>query len=66
MLKNPDVIKNKFYCGKMVAKHLFTHGFPLLGESNGNKFVFVDTPELRKEIENLPLYLKLGRLFLNF
>lgn len=66
MLKNPDVIKNKFYCGKRVAEYLFTHGFPLLGESDDNRFVFVDTPELRKELENLPLYLKLGRLFLNF
>ena len=63
MFVNPDFIKCKYKCNKIMADYLvYNLHIPLLG-IDGKNFYFSDTPLLQETLQNLPLWLKIAKLF---
>jgi hypothetical protein len=60
MIRNHEVIRNKFECGKIVANYLIRHGVPLLhGDENKNKYYFVNSKNLKDALDNAPFWIKI-------
>jgi hypothetical protein len=57
-IKNPETIKQKYVCGKKMAKYLMKKRLPLLSQ-DFKRYYFSDTDELKKIISEIPWYLKL-------
>jgi len=63
MFVNPDFIKRKYRCNKILADYLiYEMKFPVLGIDE-KKYYFSDTPLLQETLQNLPLWLKIAKLF---
>ena len=63
MFTNLDFIKRKYMCNKIIANYLiYELGLPVLG-IEGKKYYFVDNPLLQESLQNLPLWLKVIKLF---
>lgn len=63
MIRNHEIIKNKFECGKRVADYLMRLGVPLLSVE-GNKYYFRETKNLKEALNKVPLIIKLiDRIF---
>jgi len=59
MFVNPDFIKRKYKCNKLIANYLvYELGFPVLG-IEGKKYYFTDNSLLQESLQNLPLWLKI-------
>lgn len=59
MLTNPEIVKDKFICHKILANYLIYKGkLPLLGINNGNYF-FAKTKEFYDVYNNLPIWYRL-------
>ena len=62
MFVNPDFIKHKYKCNKIMADYLvYNKHLPVLGLV-GKKYYFYDTPLLQETLQNLPLWLKIAKL----
>ena len=61
MIRNHEVIKNKFECGKIVANYLQKHGVPLLNAED-NKYYFVNSKRLKDALDKAPLWIKIIRI----
>jgi hypothetical protein len=59
MIRNPEILKNKFKCNKILAKYLESHGVPLLGMDKNGYYYFAKTNELMNTLKNAPLWRKL-------
>lgn len=54
---NPDKIKNKYKCQKVVAEYLMnTCNIPLLSK-DGVNYYFMNTPELDEALKKIPLWI---------
>ena len=63
MIRNHEIIKNKFECGKRVADYLMRLGIPLLSVED-NKYYFRETQNLKEALNKVPLIIKLiDRIF---
>jgi len=63
MFVNPDFIKHKYKCNKIMADYLvYDKHFPVLG-LDGKDYYFSDTPLLQESLRNIPLWLKIAKLF---
>jgi len=62
MFVNPDFIKNKYKCNKIMGNYLaYNMGFPILSIKEKD-YYFSDTPLLQETLQNLPLWLKIAKL----
>ena len=63
MFVNPDFIKRKYRCNKIIADYLVHNkNLPILGLI-GKEYYFSNTPLLQETLQNLPLWLKIAKLF---
>ena len=63
MFVNPDFIKRKYKCNKIMADYLiYNKGFPVLSVQEKD-YYFSDTPLLQEILQNLPLWLKIANYF---
>lgn len=59
MITNPEILKNKFKCNKILADYLESHGIPLLGRNQDGYYYFAETDRLKDALKNAPLWRKL-------
>ena len=63
MFVNPDFIKSKYKCNKIMADYLvYDRHLPILGLV-GKDYYFSDTPSLQEILQSIPLWLKIAKLF---
>jgi len=67
MLVNPEIIKDKYKCGKKVMEYLvYECNFPLLGYNNTEKaWYFANTDKLKEHVRNMPIRLKIWTFLKN-
>jgi hypothetical protein len=58
MIRNHEILKDNFVCGKILAKYLQNHGVPLLSIESG-KYYFRKTKALREALEKIPWSIKI-------
>lgn len=58
MIRNHEVIKNKFECGKRVADYIMRLGIPLLSVED-NRYYFRESEELKETLNKVPLIIRL-------
>lgn len=58
MIRNHEIIKNKFECGKRVADYLIRLGVPLLAVE-GDTYYFRETENLRESLKKVPLIIRI-------
>lgn len=59
MIRNPEILKNKFKCNKVLANYLESHGIPLLGMDKEGYYYFAESDELKNALKKAPLWRKL-------
>lgn len=62
MIRNSEVIKNKFSCNKVVANYLQKNGVPLLSVKD-NKYFFIENNRLKEVLDNMPFWMKIVNVF---
>lgn len=63
MFVNPDIIKRKYRCNKLVADYLiYELHMPLLG-IDGKDYYFSDNPLLQEVLQKMPFWLKIMKRF---
>jgi len=63
MFVNPDFIKRKYRCNKIMADYLvYDKHFPVLSVI-GKDYYFSDTSLLQEILQDIPLWLKVAKLF---
>ena len=59
MFTNPDFIKRKYKCNKLIANYLiYKLHMPLLG-IDGKDYYFSDSPLLQEVLQKMPFWLKI-------
>ena len=58
MIRNPEILKDKFMCGKILSRHLQTNGVPLLAIDENGKHYFMNTDILKEVLKKIPWTIK--------
>jgi len=58
MIRNPEILKNRFICGRILSQFLQTNGFPLLAIEENGKYSFRNTDILKEALKKIPWTIK--------
>lgn len=62
MIRNHNILKNNFECGKILGEYLQKHGIPVLNVGKNHKYYFRNTQSLKEVLNKIPLGIRILEL----